>query len=319
VGAGAIEKRENTVGVDATLLEDVRPLAFHDVGAMAEALAGVEVLYNTYWVRLDRPPHSRVGGAFDEAVENSRRLFAAARRAGVRRIVHLSVTNPDAESRLGYFRGKARVEAALLGCGVPCAILRPALIFDRRDILLNNIAWVLRRLPVFGIPGDGAYRIQPILRDDLAKLAVRYGTDCGTAAPGCDSDASSSVSPCLRGDISSDSRPVIIDAIGPETFTYRELVETMGRAIGVRRKLISVSPGIALTFCRIVDLFTEDVMLVKEEIDGLMENRLWTGSEPVAETRFSEWVGENAAWLGAKYASDFKRRRFDRQPMNKIE
>ena len=78
---------------------------FDDPAALARSLEGVSTLFNTYWVRFD---HGHT--TFANAVENSRTLFHAAERAGVARIVHVSITNPALDSPLPYFRGKALVE-----------------------------------------------------------------------------------------------------------------------------------------------------------------------------------------------------------------
>src|SRR5207245_1741641 len=121
----------------------------------------------TYWVRFDHNLFTH-----RQAVDNSRVLFRAARAAGVRRIVHVSITNPDVRSELPYFRGKAEVEAALADCGVSGCVLRPAVLFGKEDVLINNIAWALRHLPVMGVFGDGRYKIQPIYVDDLAAAAA---------------------------------------------------------------------------------------------------------------------------------------------------
>ncbi len=170
----------------------VFPFHFEQPDELARSLHGVETLYNTYWVRFNHPLFSHA-----DAVRNTLVLFEAARRAGVRRIVHVSITNPAEDSPLEYFSGKARLERALIESGLSYAILRPTVLFGKEDILINNIAWALRHLPVFGVFGDGRYRLQPIYVDDLAELAVRWG------------DATENV---------------IVNAIGPETFTYRELV-----------------------------------------------------------------------------------------------
>ena len=87
---------------------------------------------------------------FEQAVENSRILFEAAAGAGVGRMVHFSVANASTDSRLPYFRGKGQVEEILRDTGIlPYAIIRPTLVFGEWDLLLNNMAWALRRLPVF--------------------------------------------------------------------------------------------------------------------------------------------------------------------------
>ena len=126
------------------------------------------VLYNTYWVRLGRGRTT-----FEQAVENSTVLFEAAAKAGVGRIVHFSVANASSDSRLPYFRGKGQVEEILTGMGIPYAIIRPTLVFGEGDLLLNNMAWALRRFPVFSVFGDGDYRVQPIYAEDLAALRWR--------------------------------------------------------------------------------------------------------------------------------------------------
>lgn len=253
------------------------PFHFEHHGKMVAALAGTEVLYNTYWVRFNHDDFT-----YRAAVENTLKLFAAAREAGVGRVVHISITNPSEESELEYFRGKARLERCLSESGLSYSILRPAVLFGKEDILVNNIAWVLRRLPVFGVFGDGEYRLQPIFVDDLAELAVREGAARGNR---------------------------VIDAIGPETFTFRALVRTIGESIGKRRPIISVSPGFGYFAASLMGKIVGDVFLTREEVSGLMQNLLCTDSEPAGETKLSEWVRSHADELGVRYASELARRR----------
>ncbi len=256
----------------------VRAERFHfaEPERLVAAMRGADVLYNTYWVRFDYGDFSHA-----LAVENTLKLFRAARQAGVRRVVHVSITNPSEWSDLGYFSGKARLESALVGSGLSYAILRPALLFGREDVLLNNIAWTLRRLPVFGIFGDGMYRLQPIYVDDLAALAVREG----------------------RGD-----RNVIIDAIGPETFTFRGLVEAIGAIINRPRPIIPLPPALGYVAATLVGKIVGDVLLTRDEIKGLMRGLLCTASEPVGKTRLTDWARRHAATLGVRYASELARR-----------
>lgn len=130
------------------------PYRFDDPLALAHSLEGITTLYNTYWVRFERGRTT-----FADAVDNSRALFEAARRAGVARIVHLSTANPSIDSSLPYYRGKALVEQALADADVRYSIVRPTWIFGGgRDILANNVAWILRHVPIFVVPGDGRYR-----------------------------------------------------------------------------------------------------------------------------------------------------------------
>ena len=187
------------------------PFSFGEPDKLAAGLSGVDVLYNTYWVRFNHRMFTH-----GEAVENTLVLFEAARRAGVRRVVHVSITNPTEDSPLEYFAGKARLERALRESGLSYAILRPTVLFGREDILINNMAWALRQFPFFAVFGDGSYRLQPIHVDDLAELAVAEGMGLEN---------------------------VIVNAIGPETFTYRELVKAVGDAIGRSRPLVNVPPG----------------------------------------------------------------------------
>ena len=113
---------------------EVAPLDFSDPDGLRRSMQGAGVFYNTYWIRY---AHGRI--TFDLAVENTRTLFEAAKRAGVGRIVHFSVTNVSSGSGLPYFRGKAQVEDMLKGLGVPYAIIRPTLVFGVGDLLLNNM------------------------------------------------------------------------------------------------------------------------------------------------------------------------------------
>lgn len=256
---------------------EARPFHFDDYPKMVAALAGGDVLYNTYWVRFNHDDFT-----YSMAVENTKILFAAAKEAGVRRVVHVSITNPSEDSELEYFSGKARLEHELMESGLSYAILRPAVLFGKEDILVNNIAWALRRLPVFGVFGDGEYRLQPIFVDDLAELAVREGQ-------------------------SQEDR--IIDAIGPETFTFRELVSTIGKIIGKRRPIIPVSPGFGFIVASVIGKMVGDVFLTKEEISGLMQDLLCTDSEPAGKTKLTEWARHHANELGLHYASELARRK----------
>lgn len=254
------------------------PFHFDDPGRLARTLERVRVLYNTYWIRFE---HAGLG--FDDAVRNSRTLFRAARDAGVERIVHVSITNPSPDSDLPYFRGKAEVEAALAASGVPHTILRPAVLFGGEDILVNNLAWALRHLPIFGIFGDGSYRLQPIHVEDFARLAVERG-------------------------LAPDGRETI-EAVGPETFTFRRFVETLAGAIGVRRPIVSVPPAIALLAARLLGWWKGDVVITRDEVRGLMEERLYVDAPPVGSTRFTEWARRRGDRLGREYASELARRR----------
>lgn len=251
------------------------PLAFDEPAALATSLAGVDVLFNTYWVRV-----AHGGMTHADAVRNSRVLFTAARGAGVRRIVHVSIANPSADPTLPYYRGKAEVERALTESGPSWAILRPTVLVGDEPILVNTIAWLLRRLPAFAIPGDGRYGVAPIHVDDLADLAV--------AAAG-------------RAD------NVAWDAVGPETFTFTELVMAIRDAIGSRARVVHVPPGLALVAARALGFVLRDEILTREELQGLMANLLVSNEPPRGTRRVSEWLDDAGPWLGKAYLPEIAR------------
>ena len=253
---------------------EVRSLRFEHPAVLREALRGVEVLYNTYWIRFERGP-----ATFERAVENSLALLRAAREVGVRRVVHVSITNPSEASPLPYFRGKANVERALRESGLSHAILRPAVFFGGRDVLVNNVAWLLRRLPFFGLV-PGAYGLRPVHVEDLAALAVAQGASREDAT---------------------------LDAVGPESFTFEALVRLVARAIGSRARLLPVPPGLLLAASRAVGALVRDVPLTAQEIAGLRAGLLESPAPTSGPTRLSDWLGENARTLGTEWASELGR------------
>jgi NADH dehydrogenase len=250
------------------------PLDFDEVG-MTKSLQGVEVLVNTYWVRFDKGENTQ-----PRAVTNTRKLVNAAKAAGVKRIVHISIANPSAESRLPYYWGKAANEKAVMESGLSYAILRPTVLIGKEDILINNIAYLLRRFPFFFIPGDGSYGIQPVYIEDLADLAVEavYSKD-----------------------------NYVIDAVGPDAYSFKDLVKLVGKKIGADRPLISVPPRLALLAAQFMSLFVSDVILTPEEVDGLMANLLVSKEPARAKTAFRDWLEANKNTVGTKYASELKR------------
>ncbi|HML21099.1 MAG TPA: NAD(P)H-binding protein [Aggregatilinea sp.] len=266
-------RRANPFGDQIT----VHPFNFDDPAALTESLRGVSVLYNTYWVRFNHRLFTHA-----DAVRNTLTLFEAAQRAGVERVVHVSITNPSEDLGLEYFAGKAQLEAALQSSGLSYAILRPAVLFGKEDILINNIAWTLRRLPIFGVFGDGSYRIQPIYVDDLAALAVELGAQ---------------------------TENVTLNAVGPETFTFRELVAEIGHIIGKPRPMVSMPPRLAYAATRVVGWLVQDVFLTWEEVEGLMAGTLAVNTPPTAPMKLTEWAKEHADTLGRSYANELARRK----------
>lgn len=252
------------------------PYRFDDSVALARSLDGVNTLYNTYWVRFDRGVST-----FANAIANSQMLFHAARRAGVARIVHLSIANPSAESKLPYYRGKAQVERALAAVDVAYSIVRPTWIFGGdRDVLTNNIAWILRRMPIFAVPASGRYPVQPVHVDDLARI-------CEEAAH-------------ADGDL-------IVDAAGPETMSFDELVRTIRQALGARSPILHLSPLAMAAASRALGLLVRDVVLTQDEISGLTSGLLVSHQAPLGRIAFSEWLAEHSRSIGRSYANELQR------------
>jgi NADH dehydrogenase len=254
---------------------DVRPLNFDDLPGLVTSLEGATTLYNTYWVRF---PHGAL--THQVAVENSRTLFHAARRAGITRIVHISITHPAIDSPYSYFRGKALVERGLAETGVPYSILRPAILFGGNGVLINNIAWLLRRVPIFAVGGAGDYRIRPIHVQDLATLAV----DCSQA-----------------------TEDAIVDAVGPERPTFVELVEEIRHTIGSRARIIRIPGPLLPILAAGLNVVLRDVLLTADEYRAMSEGLADTSGPSTGQIALSAWLRQHAEQLGTRYANELER------------
>ncbi|MGB8060616.1 MAG: NAD(P)H-binding protein [Candidatus Sulfotelmatobacter sp.] len=253
----------------------VFPYNFERPDELRSSFAGVSTLINTYWVRFPR------GGVnFETAVRNSRILIAAAHEAGVRRIVHVSIANPSLESPLAYYRGKAEVERIVRESGMSYAMVRPTVIFGGEDILINNIGWFVRHLPVFGIPGGGRYGIRPIYVEDMARVLVASVAEVGNS---------------------------VRDAVGPETFRFEELVRMIARELGRRTRIVHVPTVIAYLSTLVTGWLVRDVVLTWEEYGGLISNLLAPEGPATGSTRLSEWLAESRESMGRRYASEVER------------
>ena len=252
----------------------VFPFNFDNPSDLADSLRGATTLYNTYWVRFERGEVT-----FDKAVENTKTLIEAAEEAGVQRIVHISITNASEDSPLPYFRGKGLGEKAIIQSGLSYAIIRPTVIFGAEGILINNIAWLLRRFPIFAVPGSGEYRLQPVFVEDLAEIAVN-------AAHKDDS--------------------MIIDAAGPEIYTFDELVRLIATKIHSKARIIHLRPGHALFLSGLLGHVVKDVVLTRDEVKGLMADLLISEGPASGKTRLSDWLEENAGTVGMRYFSELK-------------
>ena len=253
----------------------VAPFNFDDPPALVKELSGASTLYNTYWIRF-----SRGEVTFERAIENTRTLINCARDAGVNRVVHISITNPTKESALSYFRGKGIVEEIIKDSGLSYAILRPTVIFGIEDILVNNIAWLLRRFPMFFVLGSGNYRLQPVFVEDLAELAVTAGNQ---------------------------EDNVTMDAAGPDIYTFDEFLELVSEKLGRKPRLVHMPPKLALFLSQLAGHVIGDVVLTRDEVAGLMADLLISQEPPKGRTSLSDWLGANAELIGMRYTSELAR------------
>jgi uncharacterized protein YbjT (DUF2867 family) len=254
---------------------EVAPLRLDDEAALVSALTGIEVLYNTFWIRF-----ARGGSTFEWAIAASARLFRAAAAAGVERIVHISVTKPSLSSPYAYFRAKAAVDELVLGGPVPATSVRPSLVFGgRQEILVNNIAWFLRYSPAFAVPRRPC-RVQPVHVDDVARIAADAGES---------------------------REPGIVDAVWPETFTYRGLVEGIGAAVGSRARIVALPERAVAALGRGAGAPLRDTVVTGEELGALTASLLTSDEPPLGRARFSEWLDGQADWLGREYHSELER------------
>lgn len=251
------------------------PFNFDRPAELRRSLEGIDTFYNTYWVRFERGEIE-----FTKAVDNSSALIAAARDAGVRRFVHVSITNPSADSPLPYFKGKALIEQDLDSSGLSYAIVRPTVVFGRGDVFINNIAWMLRRFPVFAVAGDGQYPIQPVHVDDLARICIEAGQA---------------------------GHNLVIDAAGPEVFTFEDFVRTIGRGIGANRPVVHLPVPALLTMGRLIGAVVGDVVVNRQELDGLMAGLVASHQTPEGRIRLSDWIAQNATQLGTSWSSEIGR------------
>ena len=252
---------------------EAAPLAFDD--SLVESLSGADTLYNTYWVRFERGETT-----FASAVANIGVLLDAAARAGVRRVVHVSVANPASDSPYPYFRGKAQAEELVRRSGISHAIVRPTLVFGAGDILINNIAWILRRAPLFLVPGDGRYEVQPVSVEDTARMCVDAG---------------------LSGD------DTTFDAAGPERWSFESMVRLIAGAVKSRARIHTAPAWLALGGSRLFGLLVRDVVLTHDELESLMAGLLVSDERARGDDRFDDWLVANAATLGRSYQSELGR------------
>jgi NADH dehydrogenase len=172
------------------------------------------------------------------------------------------------------------VERALAETGLSYAILRPAIVFGGDGVLINNIAWLLRRVPVFAVGGRGDCRIRGIHIDDLANLAV---------------------------DVAARRDDVIVDAVGPERPTFVELVTSIRAAIGSRARVVRVPGAVVPVAAKCLNALLRDVLHTPDEYHSMADNLADSTAPSTGTTKLSDWLTDNADTLGRHYANELQR------------
>jgi uncharacterized protein YbjT (DUF2867 family) len=202
----------------------------------------VDLVVNVAWYRSG--PDRR----FRPLAAGLRRLIEAARGAGVRRFVHLSVptATPEIEAGLPYLVRKREVDRALLTSGVPCSVVRPTMLFGPGDKLLTvmlRTAARWHRLPMFG---DGAYHVSPLSARDLARIVRHESTLDGVRT---------------------------VEAGGPRRWAYHELTDRIFAALGRPPSYLRLSPGGGRRLARVLTA-VGSTLLYEYEVEWLVSDRL---------------------------------------------
>jgi NADH dehydrogenase len=254
---------------------DTYQLQFDDPGRLVEAMRGAHTLYNTYWVRFARGQVSH-----SAAVANSQVLFDAAKRAGIARIVHVSIMRPSLDSQYSYFRGKAEVEQILAETGISYAIARPAVLFGGGGVLINNVAWLLRHLPVFAVGGSGTYGVRVIHVDDLAKL-------------------------CMQ--LASQDDDTVTDAVGPQRLTFIEFVRAIRSAVDSHAVIVPVPNALLPGLSAILGVALRDRLLTSDEYHAMVDGLADSDAPTTGSVVFTDWLSAHGDQLGRRYANEISR------------
>jgi NADH dehydrogenase len=156
-------------------------------------------------------------------------------------------------------------------------------LFGGDGVLINNIAWLLRRLPVFAVGGDGGYRIRAIHVDDLARLCVQHGS------------------------AEAESADEVVDAVGPERPTFRELVGHVRKAVGSRSAIIGVPGAVIPVASVLLGKALHDVLLTREEYQAMADGLADTDGPATGRIALTHWLTAHGDTLGRHYASELDR------------
>jgi uncharacterized protein YbjT (DUF2867 family) len=222
----------------------------HDEHAVEAAIEGADGVVNA--ISLYR---EHGGDTFHSVhVAAAARIAAAARRAGVKRLVHLSGIGADAASRSPYIRSRGEGEAAVQAAFPGAVVVRPAVMFAPDDAFLTTILGLLRTLPAYPLFGDGRTRLQPVYVDDVAAAVAQI----------------------LR----QTSRPqAIYELAGPRVYSYGELLRIIARSAGLRPRLMPVPFGLWGAAAGLAEILPH-APLTRNQVELMQIDTTASGSRP---------------------------------------
>jgi len=185
------------------------------------------------------------------------RLGAACRRAGVRRVVHVSALGVATDAPSRYLRSKARGEAALRAAGLDLTIVRPSVIFGERDRFLNTFAMLQAFAPVVPLASASA-RFQPVWVEDVAEAITHCLDDASTVG-------------------------MTIECAGPRVYTLRELVEAAGRWSGARRPVLPLPGALGRVQAALLEFLPGRTLMSRDNVDSMKTANVASGKLPGLE------------------------------------
>jgi uncharacterized protein YbjT (DUF2867 family) len=186
----------------------------HDERSVEAAVAGADGVVNAISLYVEHG-----GDTFHSVhVEAAARIARVARRAGIKRFVHLSGIGADAASPSPYIRNRGEGEAAVQAAFPGAVVIRPAVMFAPDDAFLTTILGLLRTLPAYPLFGDGRTKLQPVHVDDVAAAIAQVLRQAHRPYP-------------------------IYELAGPRVYSYGELLRTIARIAGLRPVLMRIPFG----------------------------------------------------------------------------
>lgn len=224
----------------------------HDDKRLAELVAGCDAVVNLVAVlQGDERRFQQVH------VELPRRVAAACRAAGVKRLVHVSAIGVAENAPSRYLRSKAQGEKVLEQAGLDLTILRPSLIFGAHDRLLNLFAAMQAIAPLVPLAGADS-RYQPVWVDDVAKAVV------------CCLDEPATIGKTY-------------ECVGPDVFTLREIVQSAGRWAGHRRAVIGLPGALATLQALLMEMLPGEPLMSRDNLASMRVPSVAGGDLPGLE------------------------------------